>query len=150
MTDMENDERPEQEPAGENERELLQQDLVDVEKLKELLGPKGIKGAVFYCPDCGEDHYLTWDLLSGNLKELLDEGESPVHEPAFEPDPDDYVSWDYGRGYLDGYETFEQEKLPLTAARLVNELSARDWQAGEIKALLAALGLRDVSRRGGG
>jgi hypothetical protein len=147
---MENDDRSEDEPIEEGERELLQQDLVDVEKLKELLGPKGIKGAVFYCPDCGEDHYLAWDLLSGNLKELLDEGESPVHEPAYEPNPDEYVSWDYGRGYLDGYETFEQEKLPLAASRLVKELSARDWQADDIRALLTALGLGGVSDRGGG
>src|SRR3712207_7590193 len=51
---------------------------------KEILGSKEIKGVVFYCPDCDEDHYLAWDLLAGNLQELLNAGESPVHEPAFE------------------------------------------------------------------
>ncbi len=87
----------------EQERELLRQDLVDVEVLRELLGPKGIKGTVFFCPDCEDDHFLTWELLAGNLRELLDQGEAPVHEPAYKPDPDDYVSWDYARGFLDGY-----------------------------------------------
>jgi hypothetical protein len=25
-----------------------------------------------------------------------------VHEPALSPDPIDYVSWEYARGYVDG------------------------------------------------
>ena len=99
----------EQPPLDDDERELLRQDLIDVQVLREVLGPKGIKGAVFYCPDCDEDHFLGWDLLAGNLEELLNEGESPVHEPAFDPDPNDYVSWDYARGFLDGYESFGSE-----------------------------------------
>ena len=100
-----------EEEREERERELLRQDLVDVEALKVLLGPKGLKGVVFYCSDCEEDHFLEWDLLRGNLQELLNEGESPVHEPAFEPNAEDYVSWDYARGFLDGYETLQQEDV---------------------------------------
>ncbi|MEA2486860.1 MAG: hypothetical protein QOF16_514 [Actinomycetota bacterium] len=103
------DDFEEQPPLDDDERELLRQDLIDVQVLREVLGPKGIKGAVFYCPDCDEDHFLGWDLLAGNLEELLNEGESPVHEPAFDPDPNDYVSWDYARGFLDGYESFGSE-----------------------------------------
>jgi hypothetical protein len=133
-----------EEPLDEEERELLQQDLVDVRVLKELLGPKGIKGTEFYCPDCEEDHYLTWDLLAGNLQEILEAGESPVHEPAFEPDPEEYVKWDYARGFLDGYESFEQEELGDVSARLVTQLRVRGWGTGEIKGLLATIGL-DVS-----
>lgn len=125
----------EEEPLDENEREALRRDLVDVQVLKEVLGPKGIKGAVFYCPDCGEDHYLAWDLLAGNLQELLDAGESLVHEPAFEPDPDDYVSWDYARGFLDGYESFEQEELGEASTRLAAALAAKGLSADEIAAL---------------
>ena len=53
------EDRPDEEPLDDEERELLQQDLVDVKVLKELLGPKGIKGTEFYCPDCEEEHYLT-------------------------------------------------------------------------------------------
>jgi Family of unknown function (DUF5319) len=129
-------------PLGEDERDALQQDLVDVQVLRDVLGPKGIKGAVFYCPDCDEDHFLTWDLLAGNLRELLDQGESPVHEPAFDPDPNEYVSWDYSRGFLDGYESFEHEELGDVTLRLVLELRDRGWQPDEVKALLASLSLQ--------
>jgi hypothetical protein len=131
-----------QEPLDDEERDALSQDLVDVQVLKELLIPKGIKGAVFYCPDCGEDHYLTWDLLAGNLRELLDAGESPVHEPAFEPDPNEYVSWDYARGFLDGYESYEQEELGEATIRLVLELKERGWSPQEVSALLSACGFK--------
>jgi hypothetical protein len=140
MSDAE-DNRDDEEPLDEEERELLQQDLVDVRVLKELLGPKGIKGTEFYCPDCEEEHYLTWDLLAGNLQEILEAGESPVHEPAFEPDPDEYVKWDYARGFLDGYESFEQEELGDVSTRLAAELRLRGWPTDEIKGLLATVGL---------
>jgi hypothetical protein len=131
------------EPLDDEEREMLRQDLVDVETLKELLAPRGIKGVLFYCPDCEEDHYLAWDLLKGNLQELLDQGESPVHEPAFDPDPDDYVTWDYARGFLDGYETLQDEDLSGVTAMLVEELDQRGWPKEEKDRLLASLGLDD-------
>jgi len=131
----------EEAPLDEDERELLHQDLVDVQSLKELLGPKGIKGVVFYCPDCDEDHYLAWDLLAGNLKELLDAGESPIHEPAFQPDPDEYVSWDYARGFLDGYESYETEELGDALSRIILELRDRGWPPDQVKSFLAAVEL---------
>ena len=131
-----------EEPIGEDEREALQQDLVDVQVLKEILGTKDIKGVVFYCPDCDEDHYLAWDLLAGNLQELLNAGESPVHEPAFNPDPNDYVSWDYARGFLDGYESYEQEEMGDSVLKLVLELKERGWRADEVKGLLAKVDLQ--------
>lgn len=136
-------ERPyeDEEPLDEEDREALQQDLMDVQVLKEVLGPKGIKGAVFYCPDCDEDHFLAWDLLAGNLRQMLDGGESPVHEPAFDPDPNDYVSWDYARGFLDGYESFEEEELMDVSERLVHELSQKGWGKGDVEALIQAVGL---------
>lgn len=134
---------PEEEaPLDDEEIQALRQDLVDVEILKDVLGPRGIKGTVFFCQDCEEDHYLTWDLLAGNLRELLDKGESPVHEPAFNPDPDEYVSWDYARGFLDGYESFEQEELGALSGRLAAELGRRGYRLDEIKALMSALGLQ--------
>ncbi len=129
-------------PLEEEDREALRKDLVDVQVLKEVLGPKGIKGAVFYCPDCEEDHFLTWDLLVGNLQEMLEQGESPVHEPAFNPDPDEYVSWDYARGFLDGYDSFEQEEMVEVTMSLVLELRDRGWQVEQVKSLLAAVGLQ--------
>ncbi|MDQ3955234.1 MAG: DUF5319 domain-containing protein [Actinomycetota bacterium] len=132
----------EERPLEPDEREALRQDLLDVQVLKEVLGSKGIKGTVFYCPDCDEDHFLTWELLSGNLQELLEQGESPVHEPAFDPDPDEYVSWDYARGFLDGYESFEQEELGEVTQRLAGALTAQGWRAQQVKSLLASAGLQ--------
>jgi len=129
-------------PLDPEERAALRQDLVDVQVLKEVLEPKGLKGAVFYCLDCGEDHFLGWDLLAGNLQELLEAGESPVHEPAFEPNPSDYVSWDYARGFLDGYESFEQEEIGEIAARLVAKLIESGMSVDEVKGVLASVGLQ--------
>ncbi|HEX2051631.1 MAG TPA: DUF5319 family protein [Actinomycetota bacterium] len=140
---------PDEEPLDEDEREALRQDLVDVQVLKEVLEPKGIKGTVFYCPDCDEDHFLAWDLLAGNLQELLDQGESPIHEPAFDPDPDEYVSWDYARGFLDGYESFEAEELGEVTDRLTSELTERGWDAAAVKELLAVVGLESHGPQGG-
>ncbi len=54
------------------------------------------------CEDCHEPHYFDWDLLRGNLRYLLDSGKPRVHEPAYDPDPDHYVTWEYARGYADG------------------------------------------------
>jgi hypothetical protein len=148
---MEEEMGPEEEkPLDPEEREALRQDLLDVQVLREVLGSKGIKGTVFYCPDCDEDHFLTWELLSGNLEELLEQGESPVHEPAFDPDPDEYVSWDYARGFLDGYESFEQEELGELTDKLVVALQAQGWQPDKVKALLASAGLQLHGRSDGG
>ena len=128
-------------PLSDEERDALGQDLTDVDMLKDLLGPRGIKGAVFYCPDCDEDHYLTWDLLKGNLQELLAEGESPAHEPAFDPDPNEYVSWDYARGYLDGFENFEQEEFDELGRKLVDQLTGLGLDAVQVKSVLSRIGL---------
>ena len=137
-------EDPEDRDEGidDDERELLRQDLDDVEALKHLLGPRGLKGVIFYCPDCEEDHYLTWDLLRGNLNQLLEEGDSPIHEPAFDPDPDEYVTWDYARGFLDGYETLQDEESEEVAERLSRELAGRGWTRGDISGLLGSVHLR--------
>lgn len=97
-------------PIDESERQALHQDLLDVKTLKAVLGTRGVRGVVVFCPDCEEEHYLGWDLLAGNLEQILESGRTPVHEPAWEPDPDEYVSWDYARGFLDGYETLPEDR----------------------------------------
>jgi hypothetical protein len=109
---MEDPEDPQEGPheIDEEEREALRQDLVDVRTLKTVLGSRGIRGVVVWCPDCEDDHFLGWDLLAGNLQQILESGEPPVHEPAWQPDPDEYVTWDYARGFLDGYETYPEER----------------------------------------
>ena len=76
--------------------------MTDLEVYEALLGPAGIRGLVIECEDCREPHYFDWDLLRGNLRHLLSSGRPRVHEPAYDPDPDHYVTWDYARGYADG------------------------------------------------
>jgi Family of unknown function (DUF5319) len=133
-------------PLDDEEREALRQDLTDVESLKELLGPKGIRGVVFYCPDCDEDHFLGWDLLRGNLEQLLEDGDSPVHEPAFDPDPNDYVSWDFARGFLDGYEQYEHEELTEVTEKLALQLAELGWDPTKVKGFMARIGLQSPGR----
>jgi hypothetical protein len=86
------------------EREDLLADLSELEVYQVLLTPKGVRGLVVDCEDCREPHYFDWDLLRGNLKHLLDSGRPRVHEPAYDPDPDHYVTWEYARGYADAVD----------------------------------------------
>jgi hypothetical protein len=90
------------EPLSPAEREDVLADLEDLEVFRTLLSPRGVRGLVVDCADCEEPHYFGWDLLHGNLRHLLDLGQMRVHEPAFDPDPTLYVSWDYARGFADG------------------------------------------------
>ncbi len=92
----------EADPLTEAERQDVLEDLSDLEIYQALLSPTGIRGLVIECEDCHEPHYFDWDLLRGNLRYLLDSGRPRVHEPAFNPDPDHYVTWEYARGYADG------------------------------------------------
>jgi hypothetical protein len=88
-------------PLTPQEREDVLEDLEDLEVFQALLEPRGVRGMVVTCAECDESHYLAWDLLRGNLRQLLDAGTHRVHEPAFAPDPADYVTWDYARGFAD-------------------------------------------------
>ena len=89
------------EPLSPDEREGVLSDLEDLEVFDALLSPRGVKGLATGCASCDDQHFLTWDLLRGSLRQLLDAGTPRVHEPAFAPDPADYVSWDYARGFAD-------------------------------------------------
>jgi hypothetical protein len=89
------------EPLTAAEREHVLADLEDLEAFEALLAPRGVRGLVVDCEDCQEPHYFAWDLLRSNLRHLLDEDQPRVHEPAFDPDPRQYVSWDYARGFTD-------------------------------------------------
>jgi hypothetical protein len=90
------------EPLAPEDREEILADLADLDVFRTLLEPRGVRGLVVDCDDCHEPHYFEWDLLGGNLRHLLDHGVTRVHEPAFDPDPAEYVSWDYARGFSDG------------------------------------------------
>ena len=89
------------EPLTADEREHVVADLEDLEAFETLLAPRGFRGLVVDCEDCQEPHYFAWDLLRSNLRHLLDNDQPRVHEPAFDPDPRLYVSWDYARGFTD-------------------------------------------------
>jgi Family of unknown function (DUF5319) len=89
-------------PLSAQEREELITDLADLEGFRALLEPRDVLGIVIECEDCGERHYMDWDLVVGNLRSLLTIGRTRVHEPAYSPDPTRYVSWEYARGYSDG------------------------------------------------
>jgi hypothetical protein len=89
------------ESLDEHETTMIQQDLEDLADFEATFRPEGYRGVAVWCPDCVEEHYYPWDMLRENLQLLLDTGETPVHEPAFAPEPDRYVQWDYARGYVD-------------------------------------------------
>jgi hypothetical protein len=88
-------------PLSEDERADVQADLAELFEFRATLGPIGIEGIIVECGDCGEQHFFGWELMAANLRALLGEGRTHVHEPAYAPDHDAYVSWDYARGYTD-------------------------------------------------
>jgi len=88
-------------PLTADERTEVLADLSDLEGFQALLEPRGVRGLVVDCTSCEDAHYFGWEILRANLHHLLDHGESRVHEPAFSPEPSQYVSWDYARGYMD-------------------------------------------------
>ncbi|MGI8868891.1 MAG: DUF5319 family protein [Mycobacteriales bacterium] len=90
------------EPLRPEEELEVQGDLEDLDLFETVLGSRGIKGVVMECDDCEEPHYFTWDLMRSNLRYLLEAGQTRVHEPAYQPDIDDYVTWEYAHGYVDG------------------------------------------------
>jgi len=97
------------EPLTASERENVVADLEDLEAFEALLGPRGLRGLVVDCEDCQEPHYFSWELLRSNLRHLLDHDQPRVHEPAFNPDPARYVSWDYARGFADAVLSADDE-----------------------------------------
>lgn len=98
------------EPLTTDERDEAMTDLADVEVFRSLLEPQGVLGLVLDCPECGEQHYFDWELLRGNLRQMIENGRPQVHEPAYQPNPTDYVSWEYARGYVDGVIDTEEHR----------------------------------------
>ncbi len=96
-------------PLADDERAELLSDLTDLAVYQALLEPRGIRGIVVDCADCGEAHYHEWELLRSSLEQLLNDGRMRPHEPAFEPNPGEYVSWEYCRGFADGVTEIENE-----------------------------------------
>jgi hypothetical protein len=103
------------EPLSPRDREEILVDLEDLEIFQTLLEPRGVRGLVVDCLDCDAPHYFEWELLRSNLRHLLDAGGTRVHEPAYDPDPADYVSWEYAQGFADGVlDSAEHEDDEMT------------------------------------
>jgi len=88
-------------PLTEADRGEILADLADLAVYQTLLSGRGVRGIVVDCADCGEQHFREWNLLRASLQQLLDEGRMRPHEPAYDPDPAHYVTWEYCRGYAD-------------------------------------------------
>src|SRR5437016_7231262 len=152
---------------SEDERESVQADLEDLEAMRTVFESQGAKGVVIACTECGANHYYGWELLKESLEHMLDTGEPRVHEPAYQPKEDDYVVWDYGKGYVDaladaGLEGASPVTLtqcpwceadvkphfafcpscgrPLAVARLYQELIERGMEEQDVRTLLVRAG----------
>ena len=102
------DESEPTQPLSDDEREDVIADLSELQTFRATLAPQGVHGITVDCGDCGEQHFFGWDLMLANLRALLGEGRTHIHEPAFAPDPDAYVSWDYARGYTDAVQALTE------------------------------------------
>ena len=89
------------EPLDEREAAMVARDLADLAEFEETFAPEGYRGVAVFCHDCVEEHLYPWGMLRENLTTLIETGETPVHEPAFAPEPDRYIPWDYARGYVE-------------------------------------------------
>ncbi|HVM11582.1 MAG TPA: DUF5319 family protein [Actinomycetota bacterium] len=166
------EEEREFEPLDDEERQNIEADLRDLEGMRAAFEPQGTKGVVIACPECGSDHYYGWDLLRESLEHMLRSGEPRMHEPAFEPREEDYVLWDYGKGYvdaladtgLDSGDHIEMTSCPwcqtpvephfgycpscgrsLAPGRLLQELLTRGLDEREARALLVRAGFEPFS-----
>jgi hypothetical protein len=166
------DEEAQFEPLEGEERQNIEADLDDLKGMRATFEAQGMKGVVIACPDCGSDHYYGWDLLRENLEHMLETGEPRMHEPAFEPKEEDYLLWDYGKGYVDalsdaGLDSGQPVEItacpwcdtpvephfaycpkcgrPTAPARLLAELVARGMDEREARALLVKAGFEPFS-----
>lgn len=106
------------------ERESILEELEDLESLRAIFEPRDFKGVMITCAECGEDHYYGWEMLRESLEWMLQTGEPRMHEPAYEPHPDEYISWDYGRGYLDAMQEADAEEMEAPPS---DEVPAAAW-----------------------
>jgi len=172
MDDDDADERDtdpddESEPLPADERESVEADLEDLSAMRGVFEAQGAKGVVIACSDCGSNHYYDWELLRESLEHMLATGEPRMHEPAYQPREDDYVVWDYGKGYvyaladagLEGDSRVEVTACawcetpvephfafcprcgkPMAVVRLYRELAARGLGDQDIRTLLVRAG----------
>ena len=114
----EDDEESLPRPLAPDEREGVEADLEDLGAMRAVFEPQGAKGVVIACTECGSNHFYDWELLRESLDHMIETGEPRMHEPAYQPREDDYVVWDYGKGYVDALADAGLEEtaaVPLTA-----------------------------------
>jgi Family of unknown function (DUF5319) len=97
-------------PLSEQELADVRADLAELDEFRTVLDPVGVQGIIVECGDCGEQHYFSWELMAANLQALVTEGRTHVHEPAFAPNSESYVSWDYARGYTDAANALSKRR----------------------------------------
>jgi hypothetical protein len=114
--DFEDFEDEEPVPLDAEEADRVRRDLEDLAAFRRTFEPEGFKGVSVFCEDCVEEHFYGWQMLEENLTALLASGETPVHEPAYAPRPEDYVDWQYAQGYLDGLADADVPPTPLHRA----------------------------------
>ena len=166
------EEQEEDRPLDGEERRNIEADLVDLKSMRGMFEPQGVRGVVVACPDCGEDHYYAWELLKESLEHMLKTGEPRMHEPAYDPREEEYVLWDYGKGYVDaltdaGLENGRAVELracpwcsaaldeqfafcpkcgrSTAPAKLLSELVSRGIEEREARALLVKAGFEPFS-----
>jgi RNase P subunit RPR2 len=159
-------------PLTSEERDSVRADIEDLDAMRHAFEPQGAKGVVISCSECGANHFYGWELLRDSLEHMLQTGEPRMHEPAFEPREDDYVVWDYGKGYVDaladaGLDGDEAPDIracawchspvdprssfcpqcgrPLAVIRLFRQLLDRGLEEREAKALLVRAGFEPFS-----
>jgi hypothetical protein len=159
-------------PLDPEERESVEADLHDLAAMRAVFEPQGAKGVVIACSECGSNHYYGWDLLKESLEHMLETGEPRMHEPAYEPREDEYVAWDYGKGYVDAladagledgsgirvvacpwcqspvephYSFCPRCGRSMAVARLFRELLSRGMEEREARALLIRAGFEPFS-----
>ena len=157
------------EPLDDHEAAMVARDLADLDEFEATFAPEGYRGVAVFCHDCVEEHLYPWGMLRENLTTLIETGETPVHEPAFAPEPDRYIPWDYARGYVDALRDAGLDQRldvdacrrcglpfegrlqqgnfcprcggPLFASRLEAALRDVGWPDDDIKRLLGRIGL---------
>ena len=91
-------------PLSPDEVQALREDLKNVRDFRKLLEPRGVRGVAMLCEDCEENHFYDWDIIESNIQTMLNNELVPVHEPSAQPNPHDYVTWDYCLGYADAID----------------------------------------------
>jgi hypothetical protein len=98
---LDDDDERETVPLEAGDAESVRADIEDLDGMRRTFQGQGVKGVVIACDRCQENHFYEWELLLENLEHMLQTGESQMHEPAFEVREDEYIQWDYGKGYID-------------------------------------------------